>query len=77
MSDPNEEKNVEELLSQLQGIFGKLSKPDEDDARAKVSPPPVQAAPVIPTPPDPKPEPASAPEPVLPKPETAPEAVFT
>jgi hypothetical protein len=54
MSDPNEEKNVEELLSQLQGIFGKLSKADEAPLPVEQPPAPV-IEPALPIPEAPPP----------------------
>jgi len=39
MADPKDDEHIEELLSQLQGIFGKLSKADEEEAKAKVDVP--------------------------------------
>jgi hypothetical protein len=68
MSDPNEEKNVEELLSQLQGIFGKLSQADEDESREKTDLP-VPKPLVHATPPP-------VIHPVIPEAETAPPPAF-
>src|SRR5579872_267695 len=46
--DPRGDDHIEELLSQLQGIFGKLSRSEEEESQAKVDPPasepPPQAA---------------------------------
>lgn len=70
MTDPQKDEHIEELLSKLQGIFGKLSHSDEEEARQKVDgpvPSPVSAAP------DKKPTPLGSPaEPSSPIPQDEP-----
>jgi len=72
--DPKEEEHIEELLSQLQGIFGKLSKTEEDEAREKTDVP--QTPPPAAPPPVEKKEPpvCTAPAPVFDTPQTTPSA---
>jgi hypothetical protein len=77
--DPQGDDHIEELLGQLQGIFGKLSHSEEEESQTKIDPPkaaPVVAAPPVPEPapprvfvPDPSPIPVPPP---LPEPEPAP-----
>jgi hypothetical protein len=51
MSDPQKDEHIEELLSKLQGIFGKLSHSEEEEEKPKIH---------LPLPPAPKPtEPAN------------------
>jgi hypothetical protein len=77
-TDPSGEDRIEELLSQLQGIFGRLSQSEEEELKEKVtppaSPPPTEAA-SEPAPP-PETSPASSVEtpPAAPVPEVAPSA---
>jgi hypothetical protein len=44
MTDPQKDEHIEELLSKLQGIFGKLSHSEEEEAKQKIEIP--QAAPL-------------------------------
>jgi hypothetical protein len=37
--DPHGDEHIEELLSQLQGIFGKLSRSEEEESQTKIDPP--------------------------------------
>jgi hypothetical protein len=39
MADPQKDEHIEELLSKLQGIFGKLSHSEEEESRPKVDSP--------------------------------------
>src|SRR5579864_3217518 len=39
MTDPQKDEHIEELLSKLQGIFGKLSRSDEEEAKQKIEAP--------------------------------------
>jgi len=64
-----DDEHIEELLSQLQGIFGKLSTPDAEEARTKADPPPLETNPPVAVP-----APASAPAPA-PMPTTDPFAL--
>jgi hypothetical protein len=62
MTDPQKDEHIEELLSKLQGIFGKLSHSEEEEAKQKIeisspapqevpqkeSPPPAPEAPAAP-----------------------------
>lgn len=43
MTDPQKDEHIEELLSKLQGIFGKLSNAEEEEAQQKVDVPPAKA----------------------------------
>jgi hypothetical protein len=36
MTDPHKDEHIEELLSKLQGIFGKLSRSEEEEAKSKI-----------------------------------------
>src|SRR5258708_35072288 len=45
MTDPKKDEHIEELLSKLQGIFGKLSHSEEEEAKQTVE---------VPTPKEPK-----------------------
>jgi hypothetical protein len=76
VKDPKEEEHIEELLSQLQGIFGKLSKTEEEESQTKNDlPSPSAIEPIlatVPTP-EPSPSPVPVPDPVPP----APAFVFT
>src|SRR3954470_22133694 len=65
MAEPNlnpEGDHIEELLSQLKGIFGHLSETEQAEARQKVTPPPAAPAPV----PAPEPLHQATPEPEAP-----------
>jgi hypothetical protein len=72
MPDPKstpDGEHIEELLSQLKGIFGHLSESEQEEARQKITPPNVGSAPAAkePTPAEPPPEPTpGVEEPVLP-----------
>lgn len=72
--DPRGDDHIEELLSQLQGIFGKLSRSEEEESQAKIDPP-GQTAPGDPSgqplPPESAREPRPAPPPEAPAPEAA------
>ena len=59
-------EHIEELLSQLKGIFGHLSDTEKEEAKQKISPPTVSASKPATPPPTP------APPPVLSEPEPAP-----
>ena len=70
MTDPQKDEHIEELLSKLQGIFGKLSHSEEEEAKQKIE---------IPTPapkeqekkeaaPPPPPEAPPTPQPAAPAP---------
>jgi len=49
MADPKkDDEHIEELLSQLQGIFGKLSKSEEEEANQKVDLPRPRSIPITP-----------------------------
>src|SRR5689334_19493386 len=39
MTDPKKDEHIEELLSKLQGIFGKLSHSEEEEAKQSVEVP--------------------------------------
>jgi hypothetical protein len=43
-----EGEHIEELLSQLKGIFGHLSETEQEEAKQKVSPPPIPERPAAP-----------------------------
>ncbi len=78
MADPQKDEHIEELLSKLQGIFGKLSNAEEEESKQKVDvplKPPVEekAAPVRPAAPPPEPVRPSTPPPAA---EPAPAPVF-
>src|SRR5437867_4162142 len=48
MTDPKKDEHIEELLSKLQGIFGKLSHSEEEEAKQSVevpAPPPKERGP--------------------------------
>jgi len=63
MTDPQKDEHIEELLSKLQGIFGKLSHSEEEEARQKIeipAPSPKEKEP------EPKPEPPPPAKPDLP-----------
>src|SRR4051812_23386774 len=55
-----EGEHIEELLSQLKGIFGHLSESEQEEAKQKITPPPhIPVAEPVPAPiPAPAPEPA-------------------
>jgi hypothetical protein len=66
MTDPQKDEHIEELLSKLQGIFGKLSHSEEEEAKQKIEIP--QSAPqeeekkeTIPETPPPASKPAAEP----------------
>jgi len=63
MGEPKkDDEHIEELLSQLQGIFGKLSKAEEEEASQKIDTP--SSIPSVPRPaPDPRPAPMPTPPP--------------
>jgi len=59
MTDPKKDEHIEELLSKLQGIFGKLSHSEEEEAKQTVEVP--QAAPKEPKPKETPPEKKASP----------------
>lgn len=64
MVDPQKDEHIEELLSKLQGIFGKLSNAEEEESRTKEDLPKTSPAPtpyIPPAPPSPAPTPAPPP----------------
>ncbi|OGR90135.1 MAG: hypothetical protein A2992_08950 [Elusimicrobia bacterium RIFCSPLOWO2_01_FULL_59_12] len=66
MSEPKgkpEGEHIEELLSQLKGIFGHLSETEQAEAKEKITPPPVSHS----TPPPEAAPPAAAPPPEVPQ----------
>jgi hypothetical protein len=56
--------HIEELLSQLKGIFGQLSDAEQAEAKQKITPPPTAAPATPPTIPKPAPAPIPAPLPI-------------
>lgn len=72
--DPKQDDHIEDLLGQLQGIFGRLSKSEQEEADQKEDvPPPAPVRATTPAPPpivDPIPEPITPPIPAIePEPE--------
>jgi hypothetical protein len=70
MAEPNknpQDDHIEDLLSQLQGIFGKLSRQEEEESKDKLDAPAAKPeAKPVPAPvlkPEPQPEPKSEPKP--------------
>jgi hypothetical protein len=68
MADPHKDEHIEELLSKLQGIFGKLSHAEEEESTQKVDPqkssaPPPEVKPESPAPLAKPHETANAPQP--------------
>jgi hypothetical protein len=54
MTDPQKDEHIEELLSKLQGIFGKLSHSEEEEAKQKIeipTPAPKESEKMAPSPP--------------------------
>jgi hypothetical protein len=60
---PADDDKIEDLLSQLQGIFGRLSTSEDEESKQKLDVPASEAAPAPPAPPPPLEEPAPTPEP--------------
>jgi len=66
MTDPQKDEHIEELLGKLQGIFGKLSHSEEEEAKQKIeiptpAPKEREAPPSAPTMPPPESSPAPLP----------------
>ena len=73
--DPRNDDHIEELLSQLQGIFGKLSHSEEEESQTKIDPPGQPIHPeVAKEPPSVPPPQAPPPETLAPAPPTVPDA---